>query len=219
MRYLAIVGVVGMGFATANANAVVIKPTGAVASSQFSSAYDPGNTIDGSGLTGLGTDIAEAHATYTTNNHWTTANGTDPLTQWIDWTFSTPVTLGAAYIWNHRSNNIASNSGYEPTLFDLTLFNANGDVLLSLDNKALAPDTAFAQKIDFVLTANVARVRFDVEAVQSSPNYTGLAEVAFDTESAISAVPEPASWAMLIAGFGLVGATLRRQRAGAAAFR
>ena len=27
-----------------------------------------------------------------------------------------------------------------------------------------------------------------------------------------SVVPEPASWAMLIAGFGLVGATLRRRR-------
>jgi len=31
---------------------------------------------------------------------------------------------------------------------------------------------------------------------------------------AAGAVPEPASWAMLIAGFGLVGAVLRRRRAG-----
>jgi hypothetical protein len=33
----------------------------------------------------------------------------------------------------------------------------------------------------------------------------------FDT-LAIAAVPEPASWAMLIAGFGLIGATMRRRR-------
>jgi PEP-CTERM motif len=34
---------------------------------------------------------------------------------------------------------------------------------------------------------------------------------------AFAAVPEPASWAMLIAGFGLVGASLRRRRAAVAA--
>lgn len=37
-----------------------------------------------------------------------------------------------------------------------------------------------------------------------------------DVPGAPGAVPEPASWAMLIAGFGLVGATLRRRRALAA---
>ncbi len=35
--------------------------------------------------------------------------------------------------------------------------------------------------------------------------------MAFETETA--AVPEPASWALLIAGFGVVGTTLRRRRA------
>jgi hypothetical protein len=33
-----------------------------------------------------------------------------------------------------------------------------------------------------------------------------------DFISAAVGVPEPASWAMLIAGFGLVGGTMRRQR-------
>lgn len=40
-----------------------------------------------------------------------------------------------------------------------------------------------------------------------------LALTALTIDSASAAVPEPASWAMLIAGFGLVGATLRRRRA------
>ncbi len=34
----------------------------------------------------------------------------------------------------------------------------------------------------------------------------------FDQVSAFQMVPEPASWAMMISGFGLVGATLRRRR-------
>lgn len=41
-------------------------------------------------------------------------------------------------------------------------------------------------------------------------NPTGL-RVEF-TESGVNAVPEPASWAMLISGFGLVGAAARRRR-------
>jgi hypothetical protein len=44
---------------------------------------------------------------------------------------------------------------------------------------------------------------------QSSGNPTGL-RVEFQTSS-INAVPEPASWTMLIAGFGLVGAAARRR--------
>ena len=33
----------------------------------------------------------------------------------------------------------------------------------------------------------------------------------------LAAVPEPASWALMIAGFGLVGAAMRRRAAAAAA--
>lgn len=39
----------------------------------------------------------------------------------------------------------------------------------------------------------------------------GLGEVAFE----VTTVPEPAAWALMIAGFGAVGATLRRRRASA----
>lgn len=45
---------------------------------------------------------------------------------------------------------------------------------------------------------------------QNGGNPSGL-RVEF-TNSDVSAVPEPASWAMLIAGFGLVGAASRRRR-------
>jgi len=42
--------------------------------------------------------------------------------------------------------------------------------------------------------------------------------VAFEFDDiAANAVPEPASWAMLIMGFGLVGAAARRRKAAVAA--
>lgn len=34
-----------------------------------------------------------------------------------------------------------------------------------------------------------------------------------DTPPSVGAVPEPATWAMMLLGFGLIGATLRRGRA------
>jgi hypothetical protein len=50
--------------------------------------------------------------------------------------------------------------------------------------------------------ANHSVVQFDNFSVSSSTSGTG----------APGAVPEPAAWAMMIAGFGLVGAALRRHR-------
>ena len=45
----------------------------------------------------------------------------------------------------------------------------------------------------------------------------GNGGVFFDRVSVTGGVPEPASWALMIAGFGLTGATLRRRRAQTAA--
>ena len=201
------------------ANAAVIKPDTAVASSVFSGGYVADNTINGTGLTGTGINPAEAHADYAFGNHWTTANGTDPVDAFITWGFNVGQTLGGIYIWNHRSNDPghASNPGYEPTLFDLTVTHFGGSLVLN--DVSIAPDTATAQGFGFgsVLTG-VTSVRFDVEAVQSSPTFTGLAEVAFETTGILNTpVPLPAGLPLFGTGLALLGFVGWRRKHAAAA--
>ncbi|MCC6540085.1 MAG: PEP-CTERM sorting domain-containing protein [Bryobacterales bacterium] len=196
----------------ATAQAAVITPDTASASSEFSTQYRALYTIDGSGFAGPVTP-SSLHADYATNNHWTT-DGTAPLDEFIDWGFNAPQTLGTIYIWNHRSNIIANNSGYEVTLFDLMLFDSANNILLNLDNVSLLPDTDASQAIAFTLTNNVSRVRLAVEQTQSSTNYTGLAEVRFDTTSvgASSPVPEPSTYGMAAVAMAVFGWARRRRR-------
>ena len=60
---------------------------------------------------------------------------------------------------------------------------------------------------------NLSGISHSLQLVQPYwPSWVFISEVTF----AGSVVPEPSSWAMLIAGFGLVGATMRRRRMAAA---
>ncbi|MDE5088136.1 MAG: PEP-CTERM sorting domain-containing protein [Trichodesmium sp. St15_bin1_1] len=178
-------------FFSQSVSAAFIQPDTATASSEYSSNFLAEYTIDGSGLP-VGFDQNDLHGPYTFgNNHWTSASGTTPTDQFIEWGFDNPQTLGTIYIWNHQSTKPpANNRGYDVTLFDLTLFDESDNVLLSLNDVSLLPDSNEAQALLFgSVISNVSTVLFEIEAVQSSPNYTGLAEVGFDT----TAVPEPSS--------------------------
>ena len=212
MKILKTLGLAAAGFLAAQtANAALISPDGATASSQHSSSYAPGFTIDGSGLP-AGFTASDAHADYAGSNHWTAASG-DLLNAYITWTFSTPQALSAIIIWNHRSNIIAANPGYEPTLFDLTIRDAANNILLSWDDEDLAPDTATGQTFSFGQTINgISSVRFDVEAVQSSTTWTGLAEVAFD-DARVNAIPVAPALPLLLTGLaGLVALGAKGKR-------
>ena len=192
----------------------LVQPDTAVASTEFTAGFDGRavHTIDGSGLP-AGFGPTDAHAAYAGGNHWTTASGTTPTTQFITWGFATPQILDTIYIWNHQSTvPPATNAGYDVTLFDLTLVDATNTVLLTLNDVALAPDIATGQAFSFDgAIAGVSSVRFDVEAVQSSPTFTGLAEVAFN-----AVVPEPSSLALSSIGVaaGLAIMWRRRRRTG-----
>ena len=164
------------------AQAQLIRPNSATATSEFSALYDIGNVIDGSGLPANFTP-ADAHANYTTNNHWTTRSG-QTIGQSATFTFDTSQTIGGFYMWNHRSNGIAANSFYEVVRFDLVLRdgpNGSGNVLANLTNIDALPNVAVAQTFAFDPRSNVRSIQFIVRATENnnaSP-FTGLAEVAF----------------------------------------
>ena len=171
-----------------SACASLVVPDTATPSSQFAGGFNGAaiNTINGSGLP-VGYGPSDPHAAYASGNHWTTATATNPLDGFIVWGFNSPQVLDAIYIWNHQSTQPpAGNAGYDVTLFDLTLRDGSNNLLLFLDNLSLSADTSTAQTFSLGgAVANVSSVRFDIEGVQSSPNFTGLAEVAFNS------VPEP----------------------------
>ena len=77
-----------------------------------------------------------------------------------------------------------------------------------LDRQVLTAATAkmpFAAQF-VALTGDARYVRFDLNSNYGSA-WTGLSEVRFS-----GAVPEAATWAMMIMGFGLVGGAMRRRR-------
>lgn len=199
------------------AAAATFSADDATASTEFNSNYVAKNTINGSGLSAPG-DPAATHATYTTGNHWTTTG--EAVGAFIDWSFDDPQTLGGLYIWNHRSNNIATNAFYEPVLFGLTISDAGNNVLASFTGVPLAPNTDQSQAFSLTsLLTGVSTVRFTVEATENnnaSTNLTGLAEVLFDdaliagATSLAAPIPLPAGLPLLLAGMG--GLALLRRR-------
>lgn len=184
MRSLKVTAVVVMAGAACSPapGASIIHANTATASSQFSASYAPTLTINGSGLNGPACPNTE-HAAYTPSNHWTTANGTNPIGQNITWGFNTPQTLNRVHIWNHQSTpSHAANPFYDVTLFDLEVRDSANSIIYSVTNQAMLPDTATAQTYSFESTLeDVKTVKFTVRQTQGSTTYTGLAEVLFES--------------------------------------
>jgi hypothetical protein len=70
--------------------------------------------------------------------------------------------------------------------------------------------TSFASAGGFVAGPNT--LQFTVRNLAGSGNPTGLRVEILGSAVTAAGVPEPASWALLIAGFGLIGAMARRRR-------
>lgn len=103
--------------------------------------------------------------------------------------------------------------GSQPYLSKLTSFDARGSGEVQL--RGIKHDGPIPPP-DLTLTLTDEWQHF---TVNSEGFFIYLqSDVAFELDNAdFSAIPEPASWAMMIAGFGLAGAAARRRRAFVAA--
>lgn len=117
----------------------------------------------------------------------------------ITFSFSTPVTLNRIVVWNQiGSASIAS--------FSL-------DGIAGVFN--MSPGTSDPQVFSFASTS-ASSLTLRILSNEGFGAGTMLNEVAFGSDGG-NAVPEPATWALMIGGFGLAGATLRRRRVANAA--
>lgn len=126
-----------------------------------------------------------------------------------------------------RINGFTPGEQYK-VVFSLSAnpFGANGNYLATLSvtggvaqtftyvkTAANTPTNMLYQRFTYLFTASSA-----FQNIQFRANNTALARGGFGPvvdRVGISLVPEPATWAMLIAGFGMIGLTMRR-RAGKA---
>ena len=191
--------------ATVARGQTLITPTSATASTEHSAPYDIGNVIDGSGLPG-GFGLADVHADYAGNNHWTASNSIAPANQFAIFNFSTGQSLTHFHLWNHRSNIIASSPNYYVTQFDLIFRDADTNVITSVNNLTAVGGTAAVQTYSFAQVDNVHSVIFDIDSNAGDP-LTGIAEARFS----LTPIPEPASYALL-GGFGMLALACWRRR-------
>ena len=116
----------------------------------------------------------------------------------FNFTFDAPVSsILAEFTWGNQIPQ------WEP--LTISVFNAAGDLLESL----VLADGDFSLQRG---TYGFARDTAEIHSMRISGAYYGVRDIMVDGVGIGSAVPEPATWAMMITGFGLAGQAVRRRR-------
>ncbi len=199
-----------IALSAASAPAAVITPVAVTSTSSFlfTDIYRPERLIDGSGLTGglHGNDF---------NTMFLTALEDQQATLTFD--LGARYDLTGASLWNYNFGDQGFASLLRRGVRDFSIGVSDdgtsystvftGVAAQGTGQPIAAQDFAFAGTGRYValnILTNHALNDFDANDTGS-----GLSEVRFG--GTISAVPEPATWAMMIGGFGLIGGALRRR--------
>ena len=129
--------------------------------------------------------------------------GTNGTTNTVTLTFANPVSAFGAGMSYAVFGGVPVGSN-APVI---SAFDINGALIASYDLEALAPIRSNGAN-EFFLFRGIDGQGTGIKSF----TMTGAFIIAAGTFTS-GAIPEPASWAMLIAGFGLTGAVMRRRRA------
>jgi hypothetical protein len=192
------------GYLATAACAVAITPANAAisvsgvnASSTFDT-YNVINVINGSGLSG-GLHDGDF------NNKWMA--DLDDITPTLTFDLGAEYTLTNTVIWNYGGGCCGTERNANGVNISLSSDNVNFVSIGSFDLARQNSDPFGSET--FTLAGTGRYVRFGLLG-NFGGRYTGLAEVQFNGTIS-DAIPEPATWAMMIGGFGLVGAASRRR--------
>ncbi|WP_199553326.1 PEPxxWA-CTERM sorting domain-containing protein [Sandaracinobacteroides hominis] len=205
MSRLILVAAVAAAFA-APATAAVITPVAVTASDTFNDFYPVANLINGSGMSGKLHDGQF-------NNMWQST--WDQIPHWLVFDLGQTVHLTSTSIWNYNQDfgwGTSLGRGVKDLEISISM---DGVGFTSILTTELRRGTGLPIPAEVVALSGTARyVKFDLLSNQDrdlptneAQPWTGLSEVRF-----AGAVPEAATWAMMIMGFGMVGSAMRRRR-------
>lgn len=211
--FLAALATVALAAVPTNAG-VVIGAIGVTASAGLPSGYSAptalGNIINQSGLSANYVSGVTDFATYTAtttacygctpgSDYFAELGGVAGMPATITFSFAGPVTLNSIAVWNQQGSASLRT-------FDLL----NGTTLLG----SFAMPTLIGQTLPAVFNfapITLGNITMRITSNDGYANGTMMNEVAFN--GSVAAVPEPATWALMIGGFGLTGAAMRRRSA------
>ena len=159
-------------------------------------------TTDGAALSGGVGDLTDG---VIASDFWYNVENSAGSGPYVGWVHS--VTPNPLITFNFAGNNVINSIAIHIDNSFVGGVSAPAKILVDgIDTAFTAPAAGTIGMINITglnLTGNSHTIQFE----QAQSGWTFVSEVTF------GAVPEPASWAMMITGFGLVGATMRRRRA------
>lgn len=126
------------------------------------------------------------------------------------------VTAGASYFFEAFAVNVCCNAQYGAGTPSTITFQAVQDsVVTTLNTFTTSGIPGLWQGFSnnyTSLSGSAVTLRLINASTEFGGNDFGVDNINFSQTSILGSVPEPASWAMLLSGFGLVGAVARRRR-------